>query len=454
MKIAKKLADRITWLSASILLCSGCLAVAGCTKHNAGETKAAAAEPQSVAPVRRETAPVVVTILPVTTRPIQRSVEAVGTFYGKDEVEITPKVSGRVKKLYFDIGDAVKPGDLLLELDDIDFQLAVQEAEKSLESELAKLGLRELPEADLDLTTLPTIVRTRLLVENAASKLKRGESLLEKKITTVEEYEQLKTDFDVAKSDYQQAAMDAQSTLAAARQKAALLATARQHLADTRLFAPIPTSDNKKVADVDQYFVAERMVTEGEMVEATPMTAVYKLVIDDPLKLRVSAPEREVSQIKVGQPVQISVEAYGDRRFPGQVSRISPAVDLASRSFDVLILVPNSQHELKSGNFGKAEIMTHEDKAALTVPADSIISFAGVTKVFVVQDGKAQGVEVRTGVRGPDWCEVSGALQPGMQVVTSGYTKLANGTPVQVRAEGVAPTPQTANVPTERLSER
>ncbi len=446
---------RFTRLSASILLCAGVVVVTGCAKKEMGEPKAATANESHVAPSpRREVAPVVVTTMPVTTRTIQRTVEAVGTFYGRDEVVITPKVTGRVKKIYFDMGDAVKPGDLLLEIEDIDFRLAVEEAQKSLESELAKLGLRELPTGEFDLTVLPTIVRTRLLVENAASKLKRGESLLEKKITTVEEYEQLKTDFDVAKSDYQQAAMDAQSTLAAARQKAALLETARQHLLDTKLFAPKSSAGSNISAGDELYFVAERMVTEGEMVEATPMTAVFKLVIDDPLKLRISAPEREVSQIKNGQSVQVTVDAYGDRRFPGQISRISPAVDLASRTFDVEILVPNSKHELKTGNFGKAEIMTHEDNNALVVPADSIISFAGVTKVFIVSDGKAQGVEIRLGVRGTDWCEVSGPLKPGMQVVTSGYTKLADGTIVQVRAEGAASTPKTANVPAERLSER
>lgn len=422
----------------------GALALARCSKKPTSE---AATQPTktsaNVAP-----AEVAVTTAPVTTRTIQRTVEVVGTFYGREEVVISPKVGGRVKRLYFDMGDAVQPGDLLLEIDDTDLKLAVEEAEKSLESELAKLGMRDLSETDGDLTKLPNIERARLLADNAAQKLRRAEPLVRQNITTKEEYEQLTTDLNVATSEYHQALMDARATVAAARQKAALLATARQRLEDTKIFAPAPTQVGSQGVAGETYFVTERMITEGEMVGAAPSTPVFRLVIDDPLKLRISAPEREVSQIKLNQPVEVAAEAYPNRTFPGRVSRISPAVDLASRTFEVEILVPNGQHELKAGNFGKANILTHEDHAAIIVPSDAIISFAGVTKVFAVENGKAQGVEVRLGVRGDDWCEVTGALRPGMEVVTSGYTKLADGTPVRIRSSDIAPVPAPATTPT------
>jgi RND family efflux transporter MFP subunit len=427
---------------ACILTAVAVTTVSGCNKA-AGETAAATEKKPS-----KQAPEIAVTTAPVTTRPIQRSVEVVGTFYGREEVVISPKVTGRVKRLYFDMGDAVKPGDLLLEIDDTDLMLAVQEAEKSLESELAKLGMRDLSETEGDLTKLPNIERARLLAENAAQKLRRIEPLVRQNISTKEEYEQLLTDQNVATSEYHQALMEARATVAAARQKAALLTTARQHLADTKLFAPTPTQVGSQPTPGETYFVTERMVTEGEMVEAAPSTPVFRLVIDDPLKLRVSAPEREVSQIKLGQPVEVAAEAYANRKFAGKVSRISPAVDLASRTFEVEILVPNRVHELKAGNFGKANILTHEDRSAIIVPAEAIISFAGVTKVFVVQNGKAQGVEIRLGIRGDNWCEVTGAVQPGMEVVTSGYTKLADGTPVRVRTSDVAPTPDTTTAST------
>src|SRR5262245_29799508 len=210
----------------------GVLALAGCSKKATGETAATPTKKSA----NSDPAEIAVTTAPVTTRTIQRTVEVVGTFYGREEVVISPKVTGRVKRLYFDMGDAVKPGDLMLEIDDTDFVLAVKEAEKSLESELAKLGMHDLSETEGELTKLPAIQRARLLAENAAQKLHRAEPLVRQNITTKEEYEQLLTDQNVATSEYHQALMDAQATVASARQKAALLATARQRLVDTKVY--------------------------------------------------------------------------------------------------------------------------------------------------------------------------------------------------------------------------
>src|SRR5262245_6205014 len=133
---------------------------AGCNKH---EASAASAPTRPTGPPT-----IVVTTAPVSTHPIQRSVEVVGTFYGCEEVVVGSKLTGRGKKFACDMGDTVRPGDVLMELDDVDFRLAVQEAAKALESELAKLGMHEVSELDGDLTTLPAVVRARLLIDNAA----------------------------------------------------------------------------------------------------------------------------------------------------------------------------------------------------------------------------------------------------------------------------------------------
>src|SRR5262249_26479317 len=96
-------------------------------------------------PAQPERAAVAVTVEPVTVRPIGRAVRVVGSLYGRDEVAITPKVEGRVVRIHKDVGDVVRPGDLLLEIDPTDYRLAVTEARRALELELSKLGLNELP---------------------------------------------------------------------------------------------------------------------------------------------------------------------------------------------------------------------------------------------------------------------------------------------------------------------
>jgi hypothetical protein len=78
------------------------------------------------------------------------------------------------------------------------------------------------------------------------------------------------------------------------------------------------------------------------------------------------------------------------------------------------------------------------------VPLESIVEFAGVTKLFVVEADKARAIEVQKGLEGPGWVEVVGTLPPEAKVVTTGQTQLADGTPVVVRADAApipAPTP-------------
>jgi len=217
-----------------------------------------------------------------------------------------------------------------------------------------------------------------------------------------------------------------------------MLQTARQRLKDTKIYAPAPTTNMGGTGKVPQYVVAERMVSEGEAVQSKPPTKLLRLVIDDPLKLVANVPERYQGDVKVGLDVEIAVEAYRDKLFAGKVSRVNPSVDRGSRTFKVEVLVENSAHLLKPGNFAKAAIIARQDDSAVTVPQESLVSFAGVNKVFVVRENKSFAVEVEPGQRGDTWVEVSGDFPPGSQIVTSGQTKLADGTAVRVRASGAS----------------
>jgi multidrug efflux pump subunit AcrA (membrane-fusion protein) len=418
-----------------------------------------AAAPDQVKPA--EPQPVAVTVARVTPRPVQRTVQAVGTFYGQEEVTVTPKVEGRVAKIHHDVGDLVKPGATLLEIDDVDYRLAVAEAQRALELELAKIGLAELPRGELDVAQLPTVVRARSVEANAQLKLTRALRLRTSGSVAQEEYDQAQADHRVAKAGTDQAVMEARATLAAARHKLALLDTARQRLAETKVVAPEPSHERLRAAgsrvapaapapssDVE-YAVAQRLTSEGEMVRAFPSMAVFRLVLDRQLKLLATIPERHLGDIQVDQDVAVRVEAYPHEVFKGKVARVNPTVDRASRTFQIEVLVPNESRRLRAGGFAKATIFTRLDDQAPTVPEEALVTFAGVTKVFVVHDGKAHAVPVQPGVRLEvpagrrtlTWLEVLGELRPGSAVVTSGQSQLAEGTPVRVRAgnEGTAP---------------
>jgi len=101
---------------------------------------------------------VVVTAEQVAMRPIQRTVDAVGTLHGFEELTVSSKVEGRVVRIHHDLSSVVKPGDILLELDATDTRLAVDQAERSLQAELAKWSFELVPDEGYDLSQLPMVV--------------------------------------------------------------------------------------------------------------------------------------------------------------------------------------------------------------------------------------------------------------------------------------------------------
>lgn len=377
---------------------------------------------------------VAVTVAPVQTRPVERSVAAVGTLNGYEEATLAPKVEGRVVAIHADVGDVVAPGAVLLDLDPTDYRLAAAEARQGLVAELAKLGLAELPPDGYDVGPVPSVRRAVVAQDDAARRLKVKRDLLARNAVSRDEYDLAETDAKLAEATTAQAVTEARAVLAAARFRKAALDTAEQKVADCRLRAPVPavTTPARQPA---RYLVAQRFLSEGEMVRSMPVTNAFKLVVSHALKLRAAVPERYTPDVKVGQPVGVTVDAYPGVTFPGRVARVNPTVDVQTRTFEVEAAVPNPDDRLRCGGFARAALKVRTDPAVKTVPPEAVTTFAGVTKLFVIQGGVAKAVPVEVGTREKEWVEVIGDVPPDATVVTSGQTQLVDGSPIKVRAD-------------------
>lgn len=188
--------------------------------------------------------------------------------------------------------------------------------------------------------------------------------------------------------------------------------------------------------------VARRFVSSGEYVR--PGTPLFTVVAEDPLKLRGDVPERFAHELRAGQAVEVRVDAFPERTFPGRLSRISPASNPQNRSVGVEAVVENPDRALKPGFFANAAVVTRTDDRALMVPQEALITFAGVTKLFLVRNGRALEQQVETGTRGGGGLvEIRRGVTADDTVATSGLTKLGNGTPVTVRDAATPPEPQS-----------
>jgi membrane fusion protein (multidrug efflux system) len=262
-------------------------------------------------------------------------------------------------------------------------------------------------EAGQVLATIDALAREAKLREaeavlnRAASEEQRAQKLRERGIMSQQEFDE----------------MSSASSVARARRE--VLAIELDH---TRIAAPFAGR------------IAERRVDVGGYVRiGTPM---FVLVSDNPLRLRGEVPERYAADLAIGQEVRGSVSAYPDEPVRGAITRLSAAVDPTSRALMVEAEVPNDRGRLRPGFFCEAEILVRRDAQAVVVPVEAVVDFAGVTRVFVVDEaGAAHSREIATGLRLGPVVEVTTGLQAGERVATSGLARLVDGARVEARLQ-------------------
>lgn len=377
---------------------------------------------------RPDAAPVSVTLCPVEHRGVVRTIDVVGTLLGDEQATISAKVPGRIGRITKDLGDRAGAGEVLAEIDTTDYELALDQAKMSLLQTLAKLGLSEMPAADFKPDLVPTVKQAAVQEANAQARFGRAEKLFkhDPPLISEQDYADLKTAWDVARSARDVAALNATALVAEARTRQSDIRVQERKIADATVRAPGVAGGSGEASL--RYGVSARLVSAGEYVKEG--TAMFRVVADDVIRFRATVPERYLPHVVEGQKVTVRVEAY-DQPFTGVVKRINPEVDPASRNFEVEISIANPDRKLRAGSFARGAVETKTAPSVAFVPSSSLVTFAGVKKIFTVAGGKAVEQEVATGVRQGDLVEIVGGVKAS-QVVATGAERLAAGVPVIV----------------------
>ncbi len=392
------------------------------------------------------------TIAPVEQRSVDRTVEVVGNLKGWESVTLGSKKEGRVRRVLHDMGDRVKPGEALVEMETDDAKLTLLQYKARYLADLARLGMTEAQaekalktfgvseellmgeESTKNIEQTPAVLQTSAAVVKAANNLTRSRLLNQRGAGTMEDLQNLENDFKSAKAAHDNAVSTARNVIATAVGSKIAIDAAELSLKEMTIVAPQPTHPPEGLTGPVTYALSKRSVSEGQMLRVGDQ--VMELVIETPLRLWANVPERHTAEVKLGQPVRVTVASFPDMTFDGKVARINPTVDSVSRTFQVEAVIPNNRGLLRPGGFAKATILVDREAKATTVPIEAVTKYAGVTKVFVIEGDKARSINIETGQEGAGWVEVVGARwPPGAKVVMTGQTQLAEGTPVVVRTE-------------------
>ncbi len=381
---------------------------AGCSGPYSGLTTAAKNQEKPF-PVRAYTAVV---------ETIPELVVATGELSAEDLATISAKVPGRVVTLNVDLGSLVEAGQVLAEIEKEDYQFRVKQAEALVEQSRARLGLAP-GRGD---TVIPENTSTVKLaigaLENARLNFTRVSQLVKEGVVAQADFDQARSNLLIAEARHQGAMEEIIQTQAQLLERRAQLELARQQLADTTIRAPFKGAITRRQASLGEYL---------------PINApVVSLVRSHPLRLRLEVPERLAAKVRAGQRVDLRVEGMAIRR-SGAVVRLSPSIEAQNRSLLVEAEIPNQDGALRAGSFAEGSIAVNPDARGIAIPARAVLSYAGVDRVFVIENGAAAERVVQTGRRiGGERVEIVAGLRPGDVVAVDGADRLSKGQKVQV----------------------
>ena len=336
---------------------------------------------------------------------LPRVVSVSGTLAAEEEVTIAPKVQGRVRQVFVDLGSPVKSGQPLMELEPADFQLRVQQSEAAYQQARVRLGLDAAGNDDsgsIDLEQTSVVRQAKAQLTQADLTRARRDSLYKEGLIPKSDLDDAEAAYQVASARYEDALEEVRNRQALLIQRKAELDLARQQYSDSVLRAPVNGS------------IQQRQVSPGEFV--TVGESVFKLVRIHPLRLKLALPERESGDVRVGQKVQLHVEG-DDNLYAGNIARLSPAITADNRTLMVEAEVPNEDGRLRPGSFARAEIITQPDLPSILIPSSSVVTFAGIQKVIVIANNQTVEKRIQIGRKIDNRLEVIDGIVAGDAVV-------------------------------------
>ncbi|XZE21029.1 efflux RND transporter periplasmic adaptor subunit [Pirellulaceae bacterium SH449] len=343
-------------------------------------------------------------LLRVDLVPWATTTRSQGSLVADETTTLSAKIAGRVESIYVDIGDSVEPSQVLVQLDPTDFRLLAEQSDAQLQQARAAVGLgMSDPVEQLDPENSPPVQEAKALLDESIQSLTRLVILATGDAIT-------KSDLELAESAERVARARYQSSLNAVREKIAMISVqaaqrdlAYEQLRETKITSPF------------EGVVQARMVAPGTFVQAGQ--SLLAIVRNKQLRFRTSVPERYAHMLKLGQRLTINFDLSRQVR-EGVVSRINPNLDPTNRSLGYEVDLDNSDGSLRSGLFGEAVIELDPTTTTIAVPQRSILRFAGVDKVWKVNEqGEVSERVVLLGAKRGDLVEIRNGLSEGETIL-------------------------------------
>lgn len=245
-----------------------------------------------------------------------------------------------------------------------------------------------------DLPLQAQLEKLQVQLKMSEAKEFREKSLLERDAISQESYDQIQTDVQSIKAD---------------------INLIKARLSETELRAPFDGT------------IGLRNLSEGSYTSSS--TKIAKLIKTSPLKIEFSIPEKYASEIKIGYPITFSIDG-SNKIYNASVYAIDPKIDIETRTIVLRALYPNKDEELKSGRYAGITLELSHIENTVSIPTEALIPEMDGEKVYIYKSGKAQSVNVNTGLRTESNIQITDGLNFGDTLITSGIMQLRQNLPI------------------------
>jgi membrane fusion protein (multidrug efflux system) len=382
--------------------------------------------------VTRAEIPVQVT--PVIRKPLTYSLRATGDIAPLMQVDLFPKVSGYLERIDVYIGDIVKQGQVIAQIDATEFLHKVREIEAKVAQAKANLSELEAGSRPEELRQAEEAVRqAQSRFDNAKLQRERIDALFKRQVISKKEADTAEMEYTVAEAQLASSQQNLKLIKEGARQEVreasqaklkemeAILEQERTRFKDTKIVAPFRGEISRKYVDAGAF-----------VSPSSPSTPLVNLVHTETLKLVANVLEKDVPLLKVGLKAKVRVESYPGRIFEGKVEKINSALDLSTRTLQAEVYIPNSDRSLKPGMFANVEVVLLEKPQTLVIPREAILGEGSEMSVFVAEGKQAVRKPITIGYEQDRMVEVLRGLNEADQVVIKGQQLIKDGSTIRV----------------------
>ncbi|MTV49248.1 efflux RND transporter periplasmic adaptor subunit [Heliobacillus mobilis] len=389
-------------LLALVLLTAG----TACGKQTEAPTAEAAAQTVSLAKVQRAS--------------LSNRLTFNGTLEAKEELKLVPKGTGKVAHSNGEVGQMVRAGDVLMELDNADIQARLDSAKAGVAVNEANLQKAQV-QLEMD----------QIALDDAQRNYERQKALFEAGAAPKTEFENSKSAYDTAVKRVANDQASIASAQAQMQQSQAQIRQIEVELNDTILRSPVTG------------IIADRSANTGEYVSNT--NPAFTVVNIDTVEVKANLTETDINYVKTGQEVEVKITAARTEPFKGRITKISPIADEKSKTYPIWISIDNHDYILKPGMFAEFQLNTNQKTDVLTVPTEAIIERNGTPMIYLAVEGKAVEKKVHLGITDGKLVEILDGITENDKIITSGLKTLTDG--VAIAEQGST---QTAPAPAEQ----